>query len=267
MKLRNGLKIGVLLSVSLLGASINSAWAEIPLYNEDGLFNPLKQQSKPAQVVRQNPMGAAADKPYLNPTTTMKPWEYWGLSEAEWNTYQELLKRSTWSIWEHHATPLTILAMTASPSERRRYARIEAEMDNWRFQKTMDYQVVYNEERLAIAKAFQNRAAFVKNLTRHDRVLFFTRTGDCEPRCRSLLNPLLESGAHVDIYVLGTQDENDVFAWATKAGIAPERVAKKEITLNFETGILTNLTQMPDALADVPVAYWHRAGRYEKVLY
>ena len=30
--------------------------------------------------------------------------------------------------------------------------------------KTMDYQVVYNEERLAIAKEFETRAAFVKTL-------------------------------------------------------------------------------------------------------
>lgn len=240
----------------------SSVWAEIPLYNEDGLFNPLKPQP---QVITRT--AYSSDKPYLNPTPTMREWEYWGLTEQEWKTYQDLLKRSTWSIWEHHASPLSVLAMTATPSEQRRYARIEAELDNWRFQKTMDYQVIYNEERLLMAKAFENRAAFVKNLSRQDRVLFFARTGDCDPRCRSLLNPLLLSGAHLDIYVLGTQEQNDVFAWATKAGIEPERVAKKEITLNFESGILANLTQMPNALADVPVAYWHRAGRYEKVLY
>jgi|GEM_PF-2329917 len=248
-----------------LSAAILSAQAEIPLYNEDGLFNPLAAVQ---QVVGpQNVNSSDSDKPYLNPTPNMKDWEYWGLTEAEWKTYQELLKRSTWSIWEHRASPLTVLAMTAAPAERRRYARIEAELDNWRFQKTMDYQVVYNEERLLMAKAFENRSAFVKNLTRQDRVLFFARTGDCDPRCRSLLNPLLGSGAHIDIYITGTQDQNDVFAWATKAGIEPERVSKKEITLNFETGILANLTNMPAALTDVPVAYWHRAGRYEKVLY
>lgn len=262
MNARDLILLGLILGVLHL-----QAWAEIPLYNEDGLFNPLKPLMQPAPVVRQNPNGASADKPYLNPTATMNDWEYWGLTEVEWHTYQTLLKRSTWSVGEHNASPLTVLGMTASPAERRRYARIEAELDNWKFQKIMDYQVVYNEERLAIAKAFEHRAAFVKNLTRQDRVLFFTRTGDCEPRCRSLLNPLLLSGAHVDIYVLGTKEQNEVFAWATKAGIEPERVAKKEITLNFEAGILANLTQIPSALADVPVAYWHRAGRYEKVLY
>ena len=41
----------------------NTALAEIPLYNEDGLFNPLQQQSKPSQVVRQNPMGTLPIKP------------------------------------------------------------------------------------------------------------------------------------------------------------------------------------------------------------
>ena len=103
----------------------------------------------------------------------------------------------------------------------------------------MDYQVVYNEERLAIAKGLKRELHLSKPYAPRSSVIFY-RTGDCDARCRSLLNPLLESGAHGYLHYGHTRPKRCI-CLGTKAGIAPERVSKKEITLNFETGILTNL--------------------------
>jgi integrating conjugative element protein (TIGR03759 family) len=240
--------------------------ADINLYNEDGTFNPLKHFSAPQN--NSSTKSSSSAKPYLAPRPGMKPWDYWGLTENEWNQYQYLLKNATWSVWEHTSSPLTILAITAtSQAERKRYARLEAEIDNWRFQSTMDYQVLVNEERMALAREFEQRSPLAKNLTRSDKVLFFTRTGDCDARCRTLINPLLESGAKIDIFVSGTQRQDQVFAWATAAGISPERVQKKEITLNFDNGMIEKLTNMPLALIDLPTAYWRRNSGYEKVIF
>lgn len=240
---------------------IGSVQAEIPLYNEDGMF-------KPGAAVQS---AKAADKRYLNPVIGQPAWDYWGLSESEWKRYEELKKNSNWSVWENTATPLALLSHYATESDRQRYARIEAELDEMRFNKTMDFQRAYNREReivhTAYLRAWEKRSPLLKNLTSVDRTLFFVPKGDCEARCIALITPLMNTGAHIDVYVVGATTETEVFEWAKSAGVPPERTQIKQITLNFESGILQQIQPLPIGLVDLPISYLKRASGYEKIIY
>lgn len=250
--------LGFLLSV--VSGQANNTFADIPLYNEDGMFKPgASAQNK------------AAEKRYLNPSIGQPAWDYWGLNEAEWKRYEELKKNSNWSVWQNTATPLALLSHYASEQDRQRYARIEAELDEWRFNKSMDFQRDYNREREIVhaqyVRAWEKRAPLLKNLSSVDRTLFFVPKGDCDARCTALINPLMNAGVHIDVYVVGATTESEVFAWAKSAAIAPERTQIKQITLNYETGILQQISSLPIGLIDLPVAYLKRTDSYEKIIY
>jgi integrating conjugative element protein (TIGR03759 family) len=240
------IKLGLIYILSALWG--NAVMAEIPLYNEDGLF-------KPGMAANAN---KPAEKRYLNPVVGQPAWDYWGLTEAEWKQYEELKKNSNWSVWEHTASPLALLSHYAQESDRQRYARIEAELDEWRFNKSMDFQRVYNREREIVhanyVKGWEKRAALLKNLSSVDRTLFFVPAGECNARCTALINPLMNAGVHIDVYVVGATTEAEVFFWAKSAAIPPERTQIKQITLNFETGVLQQISSLPMGLVDLPVA-------------
>lgn len=260
MRLKH-LKMSWVITAGLLTA--NACFSDIPLYNEDGSLRKIPATS--------NASTQSNSKKFLNPVIGQPAWDYWGLTESEWRRYEELKKSSPWAQWENTATPLAILAHYADPDTRQRYARIEAELDQWRFNQTMEYQRVYNREREIVNAAYQmaweKRAPLIGNIGTADRTLFFVPKGVCEARCIALINPLLRTGSHLDIYVVGATEESEVFSWAKSAAIPPERVQTKHVTLNFETGILKDLNPLPVGLIDLPIAYWHREGRYEKVIF
>ena len=91
---------------------------------------------------------------FLNPVIGQPAWDYWGLTESV-ASLRRAKKSSPWAQWENTATPLSILAHYADPDTRQRYARIEAELDQWRFNQTMEYQRVYNREREIVNAAYQ----------------------------------------------------------------------------------------------------------------
>ena len=241
----------LMLPVCLL-ASVVRAENKIGLYNEEGPLKTVK--------------GGKA----LN-ATPEKDWEYWQLSETEWKHYLEIKAKSPWAVWENHSTPLAMLAFYANSSEeKQRYARIEAELDQWREAAVMEWQALYNREReIVFARTkieLDKKQPLLKNMGPNDRVLFFVGKGECSTRCIAMLNPLMASAAHIDVYVIGATTEAEIFTWAKSSRIPPERVHLKQITLNYEAGIFNEISPIPAALADLPAAYWHKADGYVRVI-
>lgn len=187
-------------------------------------------------------------------------WENWGLTEQEWTTYETIKAKTAWGAWGNEATPLQLLSIYATNiEEKRRYARLEAKIDQWREDAVLAYQQIYNNEREIIHAKY---AAFVKgrrpvadNLSPKDTVVFFTYGKECDARCKSMMNRLLASGSQIDVYVMDEISQDQVFEWASEANIPVDRVQAKQITLNYDKGNFNQVSTIPAAFASIPVAY------------
>ena len=138
------LKISWVITAGLLTA--NPCFSDIPLYNEDGSLRkyPLHQMPPHNQIQKIPQSGH-------RPTCL----GLLGINRIRVASLRRAKKSSPWAQWENTATPLSILAHYADPDTRQRYARIEAELDQWRFNQTMEYQRVYNREREIVNAAYQ----------------------------------------------------------------------------------------------------------------
>lgn len=210
----------------------------------------------------------------LNAHASMRAsqWEYWGLEKTEWDKYLKLMQESPWATWKHDATPLAILAhYTDSQAEKHRYARLQAEIDQWRENTVFEWQQIYNREREIIhaknAAIYNSRKPDIERVKARDRILYFVETGKCETRCIALTNRLLASGAHLDIFILGAKDEKEIYSWASDANIPIDRVKVKQITLNFENNYLDTITTTPRSMVSLPVAFLEMGDEYKKVIF
>ena len=170
-------------------------------------------------------------------------YEYWGLTKEEWARYESLKKNSPWSVWENHGSPLAVLFYYAnSKEEKRHYARLEAELDQWRQNAVVEFESYYDREREVVFAQFQaglaNKLPTLDNLTPSDHVRVFMENGVCDIHCKTIMNRLYNSQAKVDVFVLHAKSNDDIFAWASSAGVPVERVKVKQITLNHENGLL-----------------------------
>ncbi|QEY16070.1 hypothetical protein D0C16_08785 [Cellvibrio sp. KY-GH-1] len=171
-----------------------------------------------------------------------KPNAYWQLTDEEWAKYQALKEKSPWSVWESHATPLSMLAYYApSIEEKRRYARIEAELDVWRQFSVTEFQLLYDKERKIVQERYveymEKRMPTLGTLRPYDKLRLFVEAGECNTHCRSLVSRVLKTQAKVDVFVVGANDDQVIFKWAESAGIPVERVKTKEVTLNHDNGL------------------------------
>jgi integrating conjugative element protein (TIGR03759 family) len=171
-----------------------------------------------------------------------KPNAYWQLTDEEWKTYQALKEMSPWSVWENHATPLAILSYYAtSIEEKRRYARIEAELDVWRQFSVTEFQLLYDKERKIVQERYveymEKRMPTLATLRPYDKLRLFVNAGDCDTHCRSLVSRVLKTQAKIDVFVIGANSDEVIFKWAESASIPVERVKTKEVTLNHDNGL------------------------------
>lgn len=176
-------------------------------------------------------------------TQTTEARTFWGLSEEEWTRYEQIIKDSPWAIWKHEATPLALLAhYSKSESDKRRYARRQAELDQWREGVTFAWQQLYNQEREqvndAYVKSIQHHIAHkaLTNLNEKDQVLVFIDLEQCEESCRAENRQIIESGATAHLYFVGNAKKQTIFDWASKMEIPIQRVQERKITLNIEKG-------------------------------
>ncbi len=174
--------------------------------------------------------------------------DYWQLTDEEWSRYEEIKTKSPWASWENNASPLAILFHYAtSQVDKRRYARIEAELDTWRQHAVVEFQTLYDKERAIVHQryvdAVQHTLPTLDNIRPHDALRLFVNVDTCDPRCRSVVARAIATSARLDIYVVGAKEDDEIFRWATSAAIPIERVKTKEITLNHENNLLQIVVQ------------------------
>ena len=178
---------------------------------------------------------------YSEPQATER--EYWQLTVDEWSRYQELMEKSPWATWQHNASPLAILSHYAdSLAEKRRYARIEAELDQWRQHVSVQFQTLYDQERAVVSARYNasigGRLPILDNIQPNDQLQMYVKGGTCDARCRAVVGRVLERNARVDIYVTKAPTEQDIFRWAESAAIPVDRVQVRQITLNHGAGLV-----------------------------
>lgn len=197
-------------------------------------------------------------------------WENWQLEKDEWDRYQTIIDTTPWGIWKHEATPYQLLAAYASTiEEKRRYARMEAKLDQWREHTALSFQQIYNDEReLVFAKyssVVRNLAPVIENVGPGNKIAVFANDTKCLARCIGVMNRLLKTGANLDIYLLNTKVEDEVYKWAADADIPIDRVHTNQITLNFDEGYFNRISSTPMFITEFPVAFVLKNDTWEKL--
>lgn len=175
----------------------------------------------------------------------------WGLSNEEWSRY-EALKQGERGIWSPGLDPLTTLGVEAmTDAERQKYAELLVEKEFHRVEKELAFQRAYDA-------AWKRRFPDLMPVAATDaisassdvsRLAVFVREG-CS-LCENRLKTLLRSAHPLDIYLVGSQnDDARLRRWAVMQQIDLNRVKKREITLNHDAGRWQQLAQgkMPAVL-------------------
>lgn len=168
----------------------------------------------------------------------------WGLTSQEFSRYQTLMQGPR-GIYSPGLDPLTTLGIEArSAEERRRYAELQVQTERQRVNKELAYQRAYDE---AHARMFPGEKVIQIStpsaglngskpaLPGSGRLAIFVK-GDCSP-CIAKVQYLQAQGRAFDLYFVGSQGEDEhIRRWAILAGIEPNNVRSRQITLNHDQG-------------------------------
>jgi integrating conjugative element protein (TIGR03759 family) len=191
----------------------------------------------------------------------------WGLSDTEWQRYQLIMGGIRGSISQPSLSPLEALGIHADTEEEQRgYAKRLAKVMHDDTERVLAFARVYQEEssklypnaviidkaRLGVTTLASNTAT--NPLQKGDRVLFFTRTGQC-PACSQQLSLLVKAtqraSVQLDVYVVGADNDEAIRSWAATEPFDRTRLANKTLTLNHDRG---NLTKLAGPTGTVPLS-------------
>lgn len=191
----------------------------------------------------------------------------WGLDSEEWKRYEQLMDGPR-GIYSPGLDPVAVLGIEArSDQERLHFARIQAKMETQRMQKELLYQRAYDEAVGSLVQGqqvvnltpdkpmFSSSEAGLSAASGSGRLALFV-SSDCDP-CVSKAQALQQSMTPFDIYLVGSLgDDSLVRNWAREAGIDPEKVRSRQITINHDEGRWANLREGSgtEISAELPLA-------------
>ncbi len=201
----------------------------------------------------------------LNRQTLQTQAQTWGLTESEWQRYQAL-EQGERGIWSPGLDPLTVLGVESrNEQEREHYARLLANKMHDRMERELQFQRTYDR---VFAELYPNEQPFTVEphiSERIGRVIYFTRLDNCD-KCESNADRMLSyvnEKTPIDIYFVDVKSNDDIYAWAKKHHIDPNKVQKKLITLNHDSG-----AWLQYADGKMPAAFQiQKDGKWEKIVY
>jgi len=172
----------------------------------------------------------------------------WGLNDTEWQRYQLLMGGIRGSISQPSLSPLEALGIHAETDEEQRgYAKRLAKVMHDDAERVLAFARVYQEEsnklypnadiidKALLGLSVPTPSTANTPLQQGDRILFFTRTGQCQP-CGKQLSALAKATQHtnvqIDVYVIGADNDEAIRAWAATQPFDHARLANKTLTLN-----------------------------------
>ncbi|MDG6398418.1 TIGR03759 family integrating conjugative element protein [Pseudomonas quasicaspiana] len=166
----------------------------------------------------------------------------WDLQADEWDRFKQLMKGPL-GVYSPNLDPLSALGIEAKTEEERtRYAELQVQMESARVIKLLAYQNAYDQaykrlypDILPVILVNQDQASKPIPSSSSGRLAVFVEL-NCSA-CEVQMKRLQREGQRFDIYLLGSKGNDDALrAWALKAGIEPDKVRSRQITLNHDGG-------------------------------
>lgn len=219
-------------------------------------FNTAKETA--AQAITQAEQRVSSS---LQALTTDEQAKQWGLTNEEWQRYQQI-QQTERKFWSPNLDPLTTLGIEAkTDAERQKYARLLAQKEFERVEKELKFQLAYDaafkELYPNISPISQSSNTENKNISIEGRLVFFTRLNCNE--CNQKLQRLINEGRDIDIYFIDSaQNDKAIRDWAVTQHIDVNKVRSRQITLNHDQGMWLQHGQ-----SKIPVIF--KAGTWDRV--
>lgn len=250
MRLKALRLMAVMIAMTLLQPSVMMAHAVIPGIDKEGLDYANKQMiaiETKNQRTESSQTAQSIDKQSQTrinqESITEEKAAFWGLTREEWQQYEKIKDIGGRGYWSPNLDPLTTLGVEAkTQEERERYAQLLAKKEFERTTKELAFQRVYDQmfKRLypdVLPVELDDNPNFVAplNLAGERMVLFLDVTDSV--RGGNLLQKALHTGKEMDIYLLGTDNDDAMIQqWASFQRIPIEKVQSGLITLNHDRG-------------------------------
>ncbi len=188
----------------------------------------------------------------------------WGLTEQEWSRFEQI-QAGPRGFWSPNLDPLTALGVEAeTDQERQRYAELQVALEAKRAERELAYQSAYTA---AWAKLFPGLLP-IQGMTSPSPASSAVSTRpalfveDHCPACNAEAQRLQSSGAEFDIYLVGSQAEDErVRTWGRQADIDPAKVQSRQITLNHDRGRWFSL----GAPGPLPATFQQVNGQWQRL--
>ena len=215
--------------------------------------NPVTTQSR-TQDTQSAPLGRSDSEQAAS----------WGLTEQEWTRFEQI-QAGPRGFWSPHLDPLTALGVEAqTDQERQRYAELQVALEAKRAERELAYQNAYTA---AWAKLFPGLLP-IQGMTSPSPASSAVSTRpalfveDHCPACNAEAQRLQSSGAEFDIYLVGSQAEDErVRTWGRQADIDPAKVQSRQITLNHDRGRWFSL----GAPGPLPATFQQVNGQWQRL--
>ena len=186
----------------------------------------------------------------------------WGLTEDEWATF-ERLQAGPRHYWSPQLDPLTTLGVEAnSDKERQRYAELQVRLEARRAERELAYQKAYSAAWARLFPGLQPVQGMSDDAgpSSSSRMALFVEE-HCAA-CVSGLQQLLQAGARLDVYLVGSQgNDTRLRQWAQGVGINAAQVSGGQVTLNHDRGRWFAL----GATRPLPARYQQVDGKWQRV--
>ncbi|MBS3048835.1 TIGR03759 family integrating conjugative element protein [Enterobacter mori] len=156
--------------------------------------------------------------------------QQWGLTDSEWQRYQQLLQGER-GIWSPGLDPITTLGVeTNSDAERQRYAELLARKEHLRVEKELAFQRAYDQA----WKRLYPMLTPIRSVVQPRLALFVSEK--C-PACETLVQKLINDDRPLDIWLVNSRhDDASLQRWALHQHIDMRKVERGQITLNHDSG-------------------------------
>ncbi|AGN83069.1 TPA: TIGR03759 family integrating conjugative element protein [Pseudomonas putida] len=186
----------------------------------------------------------------------------WGLTDDEWSKF-ERLQSGPRQYWSPHLDPLTTLGVEAdSDQERQRYAELQVRLEAKRAERELAYQKAYSAAWGRLFPGLRPVQGLSDAIPPSSNPRYAVFVEDPCSTCEASLRQWLSTGAHLDIYLVGSQgDDARIRQWARKVGITPAQVGSGQVTLNHDRGRWFAL----GASRTLPARFQQVEGKWQRV--
>lgn len=186
----------------------------------------------------------------------------WGLTDDDWAKF-ERLQSGPRQYWSPQLDPLTTLGVEAdSDQERQRYAELQVRLEARRAERELAYQKAYTAAWARLFPGLLPVQGMSGAATPSDNARYAVFVEDLCSTCEASLRQWLNKGAHLDLYLVGSQgDDARMRQWARKVGITPVQVSSGQVTLNHDRGRWFAL----GASRPLPARFQQVEGKWQRV--